>query len=148
MRLAVILVAMSLTGCGALPNDQVCTAIYDVESSEAGLPSEAVLAERRTNLSWQRQRVEACLHRQAYKLARADADIGSIEAAAVERCQPAFSITIALAGDEEERRLIRVDGSAEMAFAANSVAASEESERLKRMTSTWIVEGRAGNCRG
>lgn len=139
----VVLVTAGLTGCGALPNDKVCTAIYPAPGN--GTPA---ALERDRDLGWQRQRAEACLHREAYKLAVADADILSITNAAIERCQPAFSMTVALAGDEEERRLLSERVSAETAFAANSVASGLESERLDRMTSTWVVEGRAGNCRG
>ncbi len=147
MRAVAVALMVGLTGCGALPDDKICTAIYDIESSDVGLPSAEVLAERRTNLAWQRQRIETCLHRQAYKLAKADADIESIMLASIERCQPAFAITVGLAGDEQEERSLRTGETALLAFQANSVVASEESERLRRMIKTWIVEGRAGNCR-
>jgi hypothetical protein len=143
MRIAVLTLMVGLTGCGALPDDKICTAIYPAPGN--GTPA---ALERARDLPWQRQRVEACLHREAYKLARADADILSITNATIERCQPAFAITVELAGNVEERRQLAERETMEIAVAANGVISQWERERLTRMTSAWVVEGRAGNCRG
>lgn len=148
MRAVAVAVMVGVTGCGALPNDKICTPIHDVESVAEGLPSAVELEARRTDLAWQRQRAEACLHRAAYNLAKAEADVGEVADAAIQRCQPAVGQTASLAGHTEAAMVREAD---EIPLARRQTWIDQtnvEVSRLRNLAASWVVEGRAGNCRG
>lgn len=79
-KLILIAIATTLAGCSAGPDNSVRTAISEPVESES---SERYL-EQQMSASWNKQKADACVHRQAYRLSQSSDPAETVAKAAVE----------------------------------------------------------------
>lgn len=137
-RVITVATVLTLAGCGARPDNSICTAIIDPPSPKDATESLALQGDA----AWQVKRADACVHRQAYRLARSSDPATIVAKAVVEACRSPISAVGPLISLDErdvgvnpprwvvDSRLREVDG-------------LYEQRALSK-----VVEGRAGNCRG
>lgn len=135
-RTLIVAVAITLAGCGARPDDSICTPIFD-----AVTPTDTQDSMRlQRDPDWQMKRADACVHRQAYRLAHSTDPAETVAKATVEACEAVISTSASInAAHEVDQGYV---GVGEVTFRIDSIKAAYE-----RMALLKVVEGRAGKCR-
>lgn len=133
---AVVAASALLTGCGGRGDPSVCTPILEPTTPS---DADASLAAQR-DAEWQRQRADACVHRQAYRLAGSGDPAETVAAAVVEACEAAVAHSAAVNAHWEMEQGYLAAGDQVIQRAAEIEANYERFALLK------VVEGRAGGC--
>lgn len=135
-RVLIAAVAITLAGCGVRPDDSICTPIFDPPSAQSADDS----LEFSESPDWQRKRADACVHRQAYRLALSEDPAETVAKAVVEFCASPIAGSAVLNANKE------VD--------QGYIDASERDARMEAIVKAYepfalskVVEGRAGKCR-
>lgn len=131
---------LGLAGCGSGKDRYICAKIMEPPTPEDINGSMAV----QQSASWQKQRAEACVHRQAYRLASSNDSAEIVAKAAVEACEPGIDIAARLAAREEREQDpvgLRLAGDPSLGTRINDIKAAYERFALLK-----VVEGRAGGC--
>ncbi|RYF30183.1 MAG: hypothetical protein EOO23_05705 [Comamonadaceae bacterium] len=135
--------AVLLSGCGANDGDpSVCTPVLEPRRSSSVEDSLA----KQQNPDWQLVRAEACVHRQAYRLAKSPDPAPIVAKAVVVYCEAPID------------GVARVSAHSEIDAAADDLVTSEElsalADRIAEIKTNFesyalskVVEGRAGKCR-
>lgn len=136
MKRIVMVGVIALTGCTNNGDPDICTAIVDAPVAE--LSSESL--ENDFDPGWQRKNADACVHRQAYRLATSDDPAETVAKAVVEFCGGIIATSaIVNANDEVAKGLFTQDQRNQR---ADQIAANYEPFALSK-----VVEGRAGKCK-
>jgi hypothetical protein len=134
---AALLSSVLLVGCGDGKDSSVCTPILEPTTPAS---TDASIAAQR-DADWQRKRADACVHRQAYRLATSGDPAATVAMAAIEACEPAVSHSAAINAHWEMEQGYIPAGAEVIARAAEIKANYERFALLK------VVEGRAGGCK-
>lgn len=142
MRTAfVAAITVSLASCAQGNDPKICTQIIEPPSSTDPVAGVA----KRDTLEWSMASAEACLHRNAYRLASSTDEAETVARAVVQACENAVERAVSY----------RRSG----AFASGSdlplserVSVGDEAEAAARRSWTEfallkVVEGRAGKCK-
>jgi len=141
-KLILIAIVGTITACQAGPDESICTAII-----EPMTPVDAEDSVRlQSNGDWVRTRAEACVHRQAYRLAASSDPAETVAKAALEACEAEVGAAVALMHGRT------YDGTAglnrELRLESAKLYADRAADSYKSLALLKVVEGRAGNCRG
>lgn len=134
---AAVAASALLTGCGSRGDSSVCTPILEPTTPA---DAEASVAAQR-DADWQRKRADACVHRQAYRLAASGDPAETVAAAAVEACEAAVAHSAAVNAHWEMEQGYLAAGDQVIQRAADIKANYQRFALLK------VVEGRAGRCK-
>ena len=134
--------AIALAGCQARPNSNICTPII-----EPLTPVDVQDSSRlQSDVDWQRTRAEACVHRQAYRLAPSTDPAETVARAALEACDAEIGAAVALI---HGRTYDATQGfSREQKLESAKYYADRASKSYERLALLKVVEGRAGKCQG
>lgn len=142
MKRTALIAIIGLTGCSPQPDNDVCTRII-----EAPQPTDAEdsLAKQR-DPQWQLVRAEACVHRQAYRLAASPDPAPTVAKAVVVFCEaPIDGVARVSAFAERDPLSIRSPSDETMRVVDERIA--EIKANFEDFALSKVVEGRAGKCR-
>lgn len=136
MRVLIGGLMVALAGCGALPNDDICTATVPLEATEAiggGAKPPKVIAEE-------------CVHRWGYRLAGASDEANTVADAVVEACREPMA---RYAAEMADQTLALVPANERNRLLGDARRLSVESARtnLKEKALFHVVQARAGHCK-
>lgn len=136
-----IALALLLVGCGARQDGSICMAIVDPLTPQSAEDSLAL----QSDTDWQRARAEACVHRQAYRLAHSSDPAQTVATAVMEACDVPVAAAVALI---RSKIYTATEGNrSEDRQASAQVYADDALKSYERLALLKVVEGRAGNCR-
>ncbi len=121
MRVVAIALMVGLAGCGALPDDRICTTPPPLVLSELSGPNAKPVVAI----------AEDCIHRWGYRLAKSPDEATMVADAVVALCREQISAQI--------NRLTEVN---------RDIARSERwvEERSRNLALAYVIQARAGNC--
>lgn len=142
-RAAILAAALGLSGCsGGRGDSAVCTPI--IEPREASGVEDSL--ENQRSPEWQRVRAEACVHRQAYRLATSSDPAPTVAKAVVVYCEnPIDAVARVSAFAERDPLAIRTPSDGTMKVIDDRIA--EIKTNFESFALSKVVEGRAGKCR-
>lgn len=138
-----VLAALVLSSCSGKDGDpNVCTPVLDPPSATSVEDSLA----RQRDPEWQRVRAEACVHRQAYRLATSPDPASTVAKAVVVYCEGPISATAGVSAYTERGGEAMRLPSLEAMDIVNARIAEIETN-FEKFALSKVVEGRAGKCR-
>lgn len=139
---AATLAALLLAGCGASQDGSVCTRIIEPQQSSGVEDSLA----KQPDPEWQRMRAEACVHRQAYRLAASPDPASTVAKAVVVYCENPID-GVARVSAHSEIRLLGDHRATEQELDALDKRIAEIKYSFEDFALSKVVEGRAGKCK-
>lgn len=141
MRIAIILTGLVLAGCSNTGKNEVCSQIIEPQQSSGVDDSLA----KQQDPEWQRIRAEACVHRQAYRLAASPDPAPTVAKAVVVFCEsPIDGVARVSAYAERDPLAIRIPSEETMRVVDERIA--EIKRNFEAFALSKVVEGRAGKC--
>lgn len=137
MRKVAIGAALLLGSCGPQPDSNICLKVSAPEAP-AGRSVQF-------NEEWQRQNAEACVHRQAYRLAKSGDPAQTVADAVVEACESEIGTATMFIHGRTFRESLAPDIQTKVKEAEADQKRAEASYRSLALLK--VVEGRAGHCR-
>lgn len=137
--ICVVLVSAALTACTieARPNPDICKPLED-NTREEGLLGDP-------ELSAASIAAEACIHREAYRLASGQDEPATVSRAVIQACERDVSRYVSMTR-ARFYRAVDQSGEGDPNQAANQHVEVVEA-RFREEALMRVVEGRAGNCR-
>lgn len=142
MKRAIIAAALILTGCSNNGDPSVCTPILDPRSASS--IEDGIQLQR--DPSWQLARAEACVHRQAYRLATSPDPAPTVAEAVVVFCEGPIQATADVSAySEQGKEAIRMPTQETMDIINARIA--QIKTNFESYALSKVVEGRAGKCK-
>lgn len=136
------LLALSLVGCGQ--SNSICQAIF--EPTTVADPVE--MLKMSDTLPWTKINAEACLHRNAYRLAPSKDAADIVARAVVQACESEVLKAVSLYRADSYDFAIRVGrATTDEAYQTADGAEANAQKSFLEYAMMRVVEGRAGNCK-
>lgn len=136
------LLALSLGGCSQ--SNSICQAIF--EPTNVDDPVE--MLKMSDTLPWTKTAAEACLHRNAYRLAASEDAADIVARAVVQACESEVLKAVSLYRADSYDFAIRVGrATTDQAYQTADAAEANAQKSYLEYAMMRVVEGRAGNCK-